>query len=45
MHTEIQKVGLKMNIKKTKLMFNNYIVKYEIKINDELIECVKEKFT
>ena len=42
LHRESQKVCLKMNMKKTKMMFNNYIQHYEIKILDEVIECVQE---
>ena len=38
---ESQKVGLKMNMKKTKLIFNNYISENKIEI-DEVIECVQE---
>ena len=28
-----------MNIKKTKVMFNNYIPHHGIKVDDEIIEC------
>ena len=29
-------------MKKTKEMFNNYVQDHEIKIDDEVIECVQE---
>ena len=35
-----QKVSLKMNMKKTKVMINNYILDHEI--DDEVIESVQE---
>ena len=35
-------MGLKMNMKKTKVMFKNYVLGHEIKIDDEVIECVQE---
>ena len=41
LYKESQKVGLKMNMKKTKVMFNNYILDHEIEIDDEGIECVQ----
>ena len=31
-----------MNMKKTKMMFNTYILDHEININDVEIECVKK---
>ena len=37
---ESQKVSLKMNMKKTKVMFNNYILDHEIRIHDEVKKCV-----
>ena len=43
LHRESQKVGLKINMEKTKVMFKNYIQDHEIKIH-ELIECVEECF-
>ena len=42
LHRESHKVCLKMNMNKTKVMFNNYILCYEIEIDDEVIECVQE---
>ena len=37
-----QNVGLKMNMKKTKAMLNNYILDHEIKIHDKVIEYVQD---
>ena len=37
LHRESHKVGLKTNMKKTKVMFNNYILDLKIKIDDEII--------
>ena len=31
-----------MTIKKTKVMFNNFIWKHEPKIHDEVIKCVQD---
>ena len=42
MHRESQKADLKINKKKTKVMFKNYIVHHGIEINDEVVECIKE---
>ena len=42
LHKESQKIGLKMNMKKTKVMFNNYIPNHVIKVDDEIIERVQE---
>ena len=42
LHIERQKIGLKRNMKKTKVMFNNCILDHEINIDDELIECVQQ---
>ena len=39
---ESLKVGLKMNRKKTKIMFNNIVRPQQIKIEDEVIEAVDE---
>ncbi|KAI5737947.1 hypothetical protein M8J77_001036 [Diaphorina citri] len=36
------KAGLKMNLHKTKVMFNSFVKKQPIKINDNIIEEVKE---
>ena len=38
LHRENQKVGLKMNIKKTKVIFNNYILDPEIRVDNKVIE-------
>ena len=35
-------MGLKINMKKTKLMFSNYILGNEIKIDDEVIKCIQK---
>ena len=42
LYRESQNVSLKMNMKKTKLMFNIYTIAHEIRIDDEVIECVQE---
>ena len=42
LHRESQKVGLKMNMKKTKVMFNNYILDHEVEIHDEVTDCVQD---
>ena len=42
LHKESQKIGLKMNMKKTKVMFNNYIPNHVIKVDDVMIERVQE---
>ena len=39
MDRESQKVDTKMNMKKTKVLFNNFIRDHEIKIHDDVIEC------
>ena len=31
-----------MNMKKTKMMFNNHILEHGIKIHDEVIECIQK---
>ena len=37
------KVGLQMNMKKTKVIFNNYIPNHEIEIKDEVVVgCVQK---
>ena len=41
-HRESQNMGLNMTMKKTKVMFNNYTLDYEIQINYEVIEWVQE---
>ena len=40
LHRQGQNVGLKMNMKKIWMMLNNYLLSHEIKIDDEVIECV-----
>ena len=35
-------MGLKMNMKKAKVMFNNYILDHEIRIDVEVMECVQD---
>ena len=42
LNTESLKVGLKMNRKKTKVMFNQFIQPHRIKVEDEEIEAVEE---
>ena len=39
---ESLKVGFKMNMKKTKVMFNSFAQPLQIKIGDEVLECVDE---
>ena len=31
-----------MNMKERKVMFNSYILDHQIKVEDEIIECVQE---
>ena len=38
LHIESQKVGLKMNNGKRKVIINNYPINHEIKVDDEEIE-------
>ena len=42
LHKESQRVGLKIYMKKTKVIFNNYIQDHTIILDDEVIECVQE---
>ena len=42
LHRESLKVGLKMNMKKTKVMFNNQLAGQQIRIGKETIERVEE---
>ena len=42
LHRESQKVGLKMFMKKTKMMFNNCLLNSELEIYDEVIEYVQD---
>ena len=44
LYRKSQKVGLKVNMKKTKLMFIDYIPD-QIHVDDEVIECVQEKIS
>eukprot|EP00794_Sanderia_malayensis_P008022 gene8022-8881_t len=39
---ESRKVGLKMNMSKTKVLFNKFVTKEEIKINDNILEEVNK---
>ena len=41
LYRESQKVSLKIDIKKTKIIFNNYIPDYDIKIDYKVIESRK----
>ena len=36
------KSGSKMNMKKPEVMFNNYLLYYEIRLYEEVIECVQK---
>ena len=45
LHKESQKVGLEMHMKKTKVIFNNYILHYEIEIDYEVIDLSRNIFT
>ena len=42
MNRKVQKVVIKMKMKKTKVMIINYKRDHEIRIDDEVIECVQE---
>ena len=41
-HRERQKVGLEINMKKTKVMFNNYILDHDIRMYNQVIKCVQD---
>ena len=42
LHRESQKADLKMNMKKTKMMFNNCILDHELKIKYEVMKCIQK---
>jgi len=42
LYNESSKIGLKMNLSKSKLMYNQHAAKKEIKINGEIIGIVDQ---
>ena len=38
LNKESNKIGLRINMKKTKVMFNSYVKVKQIKVNDDIIE-------
>ncbi len=42
LHRESLKVGLKMNMKKTKIMYNKHLTGRQIKAGNEVLELVEE---
>ncbi len=42
LHRESLKVGLKMNTKKTKIMYNKHLTRRQIMIRNEALELVEE---